>query len=147
MSTVTVERHIPAPRAVVFDAIANIERQPEINPDVVRVEFLGALTVGAGTRFRETRRMGNKTRDFDLEITEYAADAGHLRTVCEADGVTWDTTMTVEEAEGGCVLRMTMNARAHSFGRRLMVGLFAPFFRRGISGHMKRLEAWCAAAA
>ena len=143
MSTVTVEQSINAPHHVVFDAISNIQRQPEINPDVVAVEFLGAQTVGAGTRFRETRRMGRKTRDFDLEITEFAAERGHMRTVCDFDGVTWDTTMTVTPAEGGSLLRMTMHARAHSFGKRLMMRVFAPFFRRGMAGHMKRLEGWC----
>ncbi len=141
MSTVTVEQHIAAPRDTVFAAIATPERQPELNPDVLRVEFIGPQTHGAGTRFRETRRMGKKTRDFEIEFTEYAP--GHLRTICEADGVTWDTTMTVEDTDSGSRLRMTMHARAHSLGKRLMVRLFAPLFRRGMAAHMRRLADYC----
>lgn len=142
MKPISAERALPAPPERVFETIADIERAPEVNPDVVRVRFLTAQTRGAGTRFVETRRMGKKTREFELAITEYDAARCHLRTVCEADGVTWDTVMTARPTATGSVLRLEMNARAHSPGRRLMVRLLAPLFRRGMRGHLARLEGY-----
>jgi len=141
MSIVTVERDIAAPEAVVFAAIADFERLPETNPDVLRIEFLSETKTGSGTRFRETRRMGRKTQDFELHITECAP--GRLRTVCDTDGITWDTTMTVTPTAGGSTLRMVMDARGHSRGKRVFAWVFAPFFRRGISSHITRLQAYC----
>lgn len=141
MSMITVERHIAAPDAIVFDAIANFETLPESNPDVLGVEFLTEARSGVGTRFRETRRVGRKTQAFELEITEYAP--GRLRTVCDTDGITWDTTMTVEPTDDGSVLRMVMHARGHSRGKRVFARLFTPLFRRGIKGHLMRLQGYC----
>lgn len=141
MTTVTVERHIAAPEAVVFAAIANFEALPESNPDVLGVEFLTDSRSGVGTRFRETRRVGRRTRAFELEVSEFGP--GHLRTVCDTDGITWDTTMTVQPAADGSVLRMVMHARGHSRGKRAFAWLFAPLFRRGIEGHLVRLQGYC----
>ena len=143
MSTVTAERLLPAPPDRVFELIADIERSPEVNEDVVAVRFLTDGKRGAGTRFVETRRMGRRSQEFELEITEYDAERGHLRTVCDAGGITWDTVMTVTPAEGGAVLRFEMRATGHSLGKRLMARLLAPLFRRGMRKHLEKLERHC----
>lgn len=71
MPRITVSGEIDAPPEVVFDAITNIERLPEVNEDVLRVEFLGDRRSGVGTRFRETRRMGKREMETELEVTEH----------------------------------------------------------------------------
>ena len=99
MSIIALEQSIAAPADTVFRSVTEIERFPEIQPDVVSVEFVGEKRGGIGTRFIETRRHGNKEMKTDLEITAASDDptesaAGKLALYDagfgEDPGSTWD---------------------------------------------------------
>ena len=142
MTRITVSREISAPREVVFSAVTDIARMPDVNADVVHVEFLSEQRSGVGTRFRETRRMGKREMGTDLEITEFEAPR-HARMVTDSHGTVWDTAFDLRPTAGGCELVIDMDARAHAFLPKLMNPLLKPMFRRGLLSHLETLTDYC----
>ena len=142
MTTVEAACGIVAPPAVVFDAIANIEQLPETNPDIVGIRFLSDQRRGVGTRFVETRRMGKREMETELEITEWDAPL-RVRMVSDMHGTVWDTVFHVVAGTGETTLRLVMEARAHKFLPRLMNPLFKGMFRKGLEKHLVAVKAYC----
>ncbi|MEL6906432.1 MAG: SRPBCC family protein [Planctomycetota bacterium] len=143
MTRIAVERAIDAPPEVVFAAVADIEHLPDVSEDVVGIEFLTEQRFGVGTRFRETRRMGKRTMDTDLEVTEY--DPPHrVRMVTDSHGTVWDTVFRITETAGGAHLEIDMDARPHALLPRIMNPLMKPMFRRGMQKHIDTLAEHCA---
>lgn len=146
MTRVTVGGPIDASPEVVFDAVTNIERLPEINEDVVRIEFLGEQKSGVGTRFRETRRMGKREMDTDLEVTEYVPHE-RARMVTDSHGTVWDTVFTVRAEGDGAHLEIAMDARPHKLMTKVMTPLMKPMFRKGMQKYLGVLAEHCAGVA
>lgn len=146
MTRIKVARDIAAPPEVVFGAVADIERLPEVNEEVVRIEFLGEQRSGVGTRFRETRRMGKREMETELEVTEYEAPT-RARMVTDSHGTVWDTVFRITPTEAGAHLEIDMDARPHKIMTRIMTPLMAPLFRRGMQKHIDVLAEHCAAVA
>ena len=147
MTPVTVTASIQADPALVYDAIVDIERLPETSPDTVSVAFLGEQRAGPGTRFRETRRAGKRTQEFELELKACDAEARTARFVCEMHGTVWDTQMRVDPASGGSVVEFTMAAHTKSPVRNVMFMLMRGVFRRAMSKQVHALKDWCEARA
>ncbi|MEM7156831.1 MAG: SRPBCC family protein [Myxococcota bacterium] len=143
MTTVTVESHINASPDAVFRAVSDIETMPRINPDVVRVEFLSEQHEGVGTRFRETRQMGNKEHHFELEVQGYDPAARTIRYVTDTHGTIWDTTVTVSAAGEGTQVRFAMACIGSTRFKRMMNVLMQGLFRRGMVTHTKALKRYC----
>ena len=59
LTTDAVDRYIEASPEALFDLVADIERTPEITPDIVKVEWLdGAAHAEVGARFKATNKQG-----------------------------------------------------------------------------------------
>jgi len=144
MPQVTVSRMIRAPKELVFRAITDIGNLPETNPDIVRVEFLGDVEEGVGTRFRETRRMKNKEMPTDLEITEFVGNE-RARMVADSHGTIWDTTFTVTSNGELTRLEIAMDANGKSLMPRIMNRLFKGLFKVGLEKHVGAVKAYCEA--
>ncbi|MEM7248181.1 MAG: SRPBCC family protein [Acidobacteriota bacterium] len=142
MTRVAVSRLINATPETVFDAVCNIENLPATNPDVVGIEFLTEQKSGAGTRFRETRRMKDKEMVTELEVTEWT-HGRHARMVADSHGTVWDTVFSVEPKGDQTELRLVMDARAHAFLPKLLNPLMKGFFRKGMDGHLTHVKAYC----
>ena len=142
MPVITETLPIAAPPERVFADITDVARFPETQPEVLAVEFLteGGFS-GIGTRFREIRDMGRgKTLVTELEVTEYAPEAGRVRMVADTHGTVWDTQMTVAPAEAGSQLTIAMDARGNTALRRVVNVFMQPLFRRGIRSHLRAVK-------
>lgn len=143
MTTVTVETRVNASADAVFRAVSDIETMPRINPDVVRVEFLTEQRTGVGTRFRETRRMGRKEHQFELEVRGYDEAARTVRYVNDSHGTVWDTTVKVDADGDGARVRFAMDCIGSTMVKRVMNGVLKGLFRRGMVDHVAKLKAHC----
>lgn len=146
MTRVVVERAIEAPAEDVFRYVTDIERLPDNNPDVVSVEFLTDSRTGVGTRFRETRRMGNREMVSEIEVTEYQANE-RARMVNDMNGTVWDTEFMVTPIDVGTLFRITMDARPYKLVPRIMVPIMKGFFAKGIEKYADDVRSGCEAAA
>lgn len=146
MSRITVSHAIEAPVATVFNVVTDIERMPQSNPDVVKVEFLSDQRTGAGTRFRETRSSKGKEMVTELELTEFVPNE-RARFVTDAGGTVWDTVFTFRPTgspQGSATeLEIQLDARAHKLLAKIMNPLIKGMVRRGMEKHMTALCAYC----
>ena len=142
MFRVICKQSINATREVVYDAITNIPNLPNTNPDIVKVEFISDQRSGAGTRFRETRKMGKRELVSELEIVEMTPPHT-ARFVTDTNGVVWDTLFTVEMIEGKPQLTIAMDAKPHRLGPKLMMPLMKPLFKKGIQKHLSSFKLYC----
>lgn len=147
MKPVTVAARITADPDRVYATIVDLERLPETSPDTVAITFLGEQRAGPGTRFRETRRMGKRTQDFELRLAECDAAARTARFVSDHEGTVWDTWMEVRPEGGGCHVQFTMDAITDSKMKNLVFGLMRGMFRKGMDKQVQALKAYCEGAA
>ncbi|MEL7061162.1 MAG: SRPBCC family protein [Acidobacteriota bacterium] len=150
MSTldVTVSDVIDSPAEAVYGALGAIEDIPRRDAAVRRIEFLSDQRSGAGTRFRETRAMGKRLVETELEVTE-AVPGESIRFVSDAGGTVWDTLYScAPEGSGGLATRLTiaMEARPDKLLPKLTNRLILPLVRRGMAKHLRELKAHCEAA-
>ncbi|GAA0544728.1 hypothetical protein GCM10010172_27900 [Paractinoplanes ferrugineus] len=92
MSTIAVTRLIEAPVAAVWQVFTDLARRRDRLSTVTRVEVLSTGPFGAGTAWRETRRMadgGEITEDFLVELCEMPD-----RFVVRSPGIGADYKMT-----------------------------------------------------
>ena len=144
MSRITLTREIAAPVEGVFRAVTDVERLPERDADVTHVEFLSERRSGAGTRFRETRRMKGRETRTELEITEWVENE-RARFVSDAGGTVWDTLYSVRPlgSDSGTELRIELDARPYKALAKLAVPFMKGMVRRGMKTHVDGLKAYC----
>ena len=142
MTTVTVSRKIDAPLEVVFDAVAAVEKLPEVNSDVVAIQFISEINSGVGTRFRETRLMDGKQEITELEITECDPPRS-IRMVADSHGTVWDSVFTVVAEGGQHVLTIVMEARPYKLLPKLLNPLFKGFIKKGLDNHLGAVKSYC----
>lgn len=144
MSRVTLVEIIDAPVETVWSAISNIEGLPEREEAVEKIEFLTHQTSDAGTRFRETRSMGSRSVETELEITEWEPNES-IRFVSDTGGTVWDTVYRCQPEGAGSSTRLEidMDARPHKFTARLMLRLILPVVGKGMAKHLASLKAYC----
>lgn len=142
MGRIETSRRIAASAARVFEVIAHVENFREAVPEIVSVEFTTDTTRGAGTRFRETRRMGKREATVALEVVEYEPNE-RVRVVSDAGGTIWDTTFRVAAVAEGAVLAMEMEDRPHKLLARLLTPLIRPMVRRAVERDMDAVRRFC----
>jgi carbon monoxide dehydrogenase subunit G len=143
MKPVTVSATIAADPDRVYEAIVDIERLTETSPATLSVTFLSEKRSGPGTRYRETRRMGKTSRDFDLELAECDAQRRTARFISEMEGTVWDTTMKVLPSGGGSYVEFTMAAQTTSKLKSLLFSGMRPMFRKGMTRQVEGLKTYC----
>lgn len=142
MPLITVNRTIQATPEAIFQAVTDIANLPETNPEIVSVEILSTTRSGPGVRFRETRRMGRKELDTELEMTEYAPPT-RARMISDQGGTIWDTTFLIQPSPAGSKLEIRMDARAHRLLAKLMNPVLQGLFRKGLRKHIDAVAAYC----
>lgn len=142
MPTIVVTRNINAPVGMVFETVANIENMSKAAPHIVGFEFISDTKSGIGTRFRETRLMGDKAMTTELEVTEFEPGR-RVRMVADSNGTIWDTLFEVAREGGSSLLTVTMEARAYKLLSRLMNPLIKGIVRKAVEKDMDLVKAYC----
>jgi hypothetical protein len=95
----TMTKRINAPVETVFDVASDLEHAAGRFRGIVKIELLTPGPVGAGTRWRETRRMMGREHTETLEMTAY--DRPRSYTVgCDFCGATMETVFQFTPVEG-----------------------------------------------
>jgi len=144
MGRIATTRQIAAPVEHVFDVVAHVDNFKQAVPDIVRVEYTTATTKGAGTRFKETRRMGKREATVELEVSEYEPNQ-YVRIVSDAGGTVWDTTFRVNAQGDGTELEMVMDDRPYKLLAKLFTPLIRPMVRKAVDKDMDAVKAFCEA--
>jgi len=145
MTMIAVQREIDAPVETVFRAVTEIERFPDIQPDVLAIEFLTESRSGVGTRFRETRRQGKNEMITELEVTEFDPPQ-RARMVTDSHGTIWDTVFLVRPSGGKSELVIEMDARPHTLLTKIMTPIMKGMFRKGMEEYIDLLREHCEAS-
>lgn len=142
MSQTVVTRRISAPPSLVFETVSNIRNFSAAVPHITNVEMLTERETGVGTRFRETRRMGKREHQVELEVTEYVPSE-RVRLVSDSGGTIWDTVFTVQPDGDETELRMVMDAQPHKLLARLFNPLFSGSISKAVESDMDAVKAYC----
>lgn len=116
---------INAPIDITFAVLSDIPRIEQNISAIDAVEIVKMPadgTVGAGTRWRETRTMFGKAHTEEMEITEFDAPRRYLVEAI-GNGAHYRTEFTFEEVPGGTRVTVDFSARALSLFAKLMVPL------------------------
>lgn len=143
MKPIVVARTVRAPVETVFGVIADIEKLPESNPDVVKIEFLTEQRTGAGTRFKETRESKGRQMVTELELTEMTPNR-RARFVSDMGGTIWDTVFSFSSAGGDSTeLEIRLDARPHKLLPKLIGRFVRPMVHKGMEKHIDSVRAYC----
>ena len=142
MSTITVTKHIEAPKELVFETISDIQNFSQAVPDIKNVEFLTEQKYGVGTKFKETRDMNGREASTILEVTELVENA-HIRLVSDTMGTVWDSVFTVERREDGTELTLIMDAKAYKFLPKIINPLMKSFMKKALEKDMVAVKKYC----
>lgn len=138
----TVNRTIQASVDSVFGVISDIKIFAKVMPDVQRVEFLTPETAGVGTKFRETRLMGNREASTVLEVRE-CVENRLIRFVSDEGGTIWDTVMTVKSEGEQTLLSMTMHAQPYKLMSRISIVFIQGMLMKHLERDMDAVKGYC----
>ncbi len=142
MAARTSSRQIKAPLDVVFQAITDIEKFPEKNPDIVKVELLSDQKTGVGAKFRETRRMNDREGSTVIECTEYVEN-DRVRFVADQGGAIWDSVYVVKPHGEVTDLMLAMEARPHKLVAKIIVPFIIGAVGKAVEQDMDAVKTYC----
>ncbi|MCA9061623.1 MAG: SRPBCC family protein [Planctomycetaceae bacterium] len=142
MEYVTASRMIQAPVETVFATVSDIRSFSKAVDSVTRVEFLTEQQTGAGTRFRETRRMNGREHTTELEVTEYILNE-RVRMVSTAGGTVWDSVFTVRPVGEAAELTLVMDAEPQSMLAKVMMRLARKVVVRLLEADLDAVVQYC----
>ena len=129
--------HIKAPKELVFEAFADIPNGAEMIESIIKIEMLTDGKVGAGTRWKETRRMFGKEHTEEMGFTVFETPN---RYVVEADsgGSHFRTEFQFKEEDDGTGVTLELTSTPTTFMAKLMRPLC--FFTNGIMSKMMNAD-------
>jgi hypothetical protein len=111
-------------------------------PDGVGVEYLSQNHRGVGARFRATRLVRGKPQTFDQEVTEYTP--GHsISMINVTHGTRWEGRFTVQPADQGTIVTLTMDAVTDHLFARVMNRLIGRMLQRALDKDMDAVKTYC----
>ena len=108
MTPITVTDTLAAPIEDVFKAFTDLEHQAGRVSGIKGVEVLTTGGFRLGTRWRETREILGRVDDAEMEVTQFAQNAGYTITH-EKAGVRIDTVVAFAPAGDGTKVSITFN--------------------------------------
>ena len=141
-----LSEYVDAPPEVVFQVATDLESMGEWMPNFVSIEKLTEGDVGAGTQFRETRKMFGKAASEHFEVTHYEPPHRMDLYVDGSKGASKKGEFRFRhtfEPEGNGT-RMTIYGQIDGMGRmmKLMGRMFVGMFKKAIAKDMKALKAY-----
>lgn len=127
MTSMTVDRHVNAPRQVVWDVITDLDHSAEVMDAITRVERVRGDGFDVGTRWRETRTMFGREATEEMEVTAIDPPNGY---VVEADGqgAHYRTDFTLVDEADGTRVTMTFGAEPRGVTGKLMAATVGRLF-------------------
>ena len=119
MANITIRKHIDAPHELVFELASDLGRVPDHVQSIEKLELLTPGPIGAGTRFRETRKMFGKESTEELEITAFEPNQGYT-IECDSCGAHYRAEYKFVGDISGTHLQLTLDTRAISLFAKLM---------------------------
>ena len=108
MTPITVTDILAAPVEDVFKAFTDLEHQAGRVSGIKGIEVLTTGGFRLGTRWRETREVRGRTDDAEMEVTQFAQNAGYTITH-EKAGVRIDTVFAFAPAGDGTKVSITFS--------------------------------------
>ena len=133
MTPITVTDILAAPVEDVFKAFTDLEHQAGRVSGIKGIEVLTTGGFRLGTRWRETREVLGRTDDAEMEVTQFAQNAGYTITH-EKAGVRIDTVFAFAPAGDGTKVSITFSLE----NQGLPPGLLTPV-SWAIAGKVKEI--------
>lgn len=132
---IVVEEVIRAPRAVTFAIASDVRGWPAAVSSIRSTELLTREPVGAGTRFRETRRIHGAVASGEMMFAEFEPPTRFVLTA-QNHGATYRIEHLFEEVPHGTGLTLRFLATPLTTSARLMSPL-ALLFRSALHRQLK----------
>lgn len=123
MASFTVTTHIDAGCDVVFERLTDLENLADVVAAIISIEVLTEGPIGAGTRFKETRKMFGKEASEEMEILTFDPPNGYS-TVAQSCGCRYITERTLRAKGDGTDLEMSFSSEPLAFLGKVMSLLF-----------------------
>ena len=133
MTPITVTDILAAPVEDVFKAFTDLEHQAGRVSGIKGIEVLTTGGFRLGTRWRETREVRGRIDDAEMEVTQFAQNAGYTITH-EKAGVRIDTVFAFTPAGDGTKVSITFSLE----NQGLPPGLLTPV-SWAIAGKVKEI--------
>jgi uncharacterized protein YndB with AHSA1/START domain len=129
---------IACPPERVFEFITDSNNAPQIVPSVKSSVKLSEGPPGVGTRYRETRLMGGKAQQAELEVSEYAEPERYaMRNV--SDGIETVYRYSLRSERNGTRIDLVCEIKAAGI-KKLMLPVVAFILKREDGAHLQRLK-------
>ena len=139
MSGFEVSRSIAAPIERVFEAATDLASAPERISGILALEILTDGPVGAGTRFRETRKMFGREATEEMEIQDF--EAPHRYSVrAENHGCLYLSEFRFAEEAGGTEVTFLFEAKGLTLLSKIMMFITKPLAKTMIKLVVQDLE-------
>jgi carbon monoxide dehydrogenase subunit G len=146
MKPVQVSVSIDASAQRVWEVCSYIEHAADAIPDIVRIEFIGAVRQGVGMRWRETRRRSGREVTKVLEIAEWNEPEAYVA-LARHHGHEFRATVCVVPEGAGARLEYDFRATPVTFLGRVAGALLGPLSRgtlvRALHGELAAIKRRC----
>jgi uncharacterized protein YndB with AHSA1/START domain len=130
---------LPGPPEAVFPWLLEPERVPRWTGHLDGYERIGGGPTGPGSRFRETLVLSGSTFTVELEVTRYEPPTG-AESRFATNGVELHNTYALQSADDGTRLTQSLDAKATSFGARMLIPVVQPRLERKLTEDLERLK-------
>lgn len=128
----------------VFRVLTDVERSPEVLPEVKRVEIVSDTRSGLGMKWKETRRMMGRDATVELEIVDWQPP--HRLTVRSSVlGTSYESVFSLTPASGGTHLVHDFTSSGAGFVSGLFEKLTAGPMKKSMQADLEAIKAYCEA--
>jgi carbon monoxide dehydrogenase subunit G len=130
--TLSEEIQIKGSKADVWAVITDIENAQQTISGIESIEILDKPAQGfVGFTWKESRKMFGKTSFETMWITE-AVENEYYKAAANSHGSQYLSTITIQEENEQCLLRMTFEATPVSTGAKIMNGLMSGLLKKSL---------------
>ena len=131
---------LPEPPEAVFPWLLEPERVPRWTGNLEAYVRVDDGPLRQGSRFRETLELSGRRFALELEVVRY--DPPHAaESRASTNGVDLVNAYRIEAVDGGSRLTQSLEAKASSFGARMIIPAVQPRLERKLTEDLERLKA------
>jgi hypothetical protein len=130
---------IGRPPAEVFPWLLEEDKVPRWTSHLTRYERLDTGPLGPGSRVRQVLEVSGRTIDVELALTAYTPPSG-AATRFDTNGIDVLSEYRLEAVPAGTRLTQSIEAKATSFGARMLVPMVQPRLEEKLAQDLERLR-------